>query len=309
MLPFVSLERNSFKGYLKVVATFLEFCYDRQYACSRPDWKVIAAFLLHLFRLRRCTRSNSGIVSKIRWYYATVRNSGWLSEGASRLLDLSRKSLRKLAFSAIKKSRPLALWMLEAMVDFNLISSARDRALLAAWACAHALMCRPGELLSPKRLVRSVQFIRRPPVFVFHHSFIRPKANKERNAPYSSISQQANPFAFACLLLHFREFHPNPTSSSSSYPLFPAFRRGRPVLRQASTPATAVLWLQQKLRLLGVPRPSLYTGHSGRRGGFNHYRRSVPLDQIAIQGHWAPQALTAVKEYRHLTLLDRSAHF
>lgn len=313
-LPYAALEEVSAAGYRREAESFIASCSTNGYALLPVSWQAIAHHLFTKFEAGRTTRSNAGIVSKIKWYYVSVLDSDWLSIRDSRLLSQARKTLAKHEFSIVRKSKPLYGWILKEVWIRGLPTGARQKGIFALWVLTYALMARSGEVLG----IAAVRFQQllllegasgRERAYVFHHD-IAPKANKLREAQYATVSERASPFCFAIIHSHVQRRRTAGIRVSPKDLVFPAVSiKGSVSYKYSFNKGEIIKELQRWLACLKIPNPKAYTGHCARRGRYNDVKLSVPVDIITSQAHWAPGSLTGQRDYSHASFDERRNWF
>lgn len=313
LLPYAAIEGPTVGAYLREARLFTQSCVDFDYDLVPASWQAITHYLLTKFEAGRTTRSNAGVVTKIKWYYTNILQEGWLSEADVRLLRQARTALAKHEFSIVRKSKPLYGWILKAIWSKGLVVSARHRAIFALWVLAYSIMARFGEVVGRAAVrFRQLRLIGgdRGRTYVFHHD-VAPKANKLREAEYATISERASPFCFAIVHAHvvsMRTVLFGPPLPGGL--VFPAITEGGKIsLGRSFNKGNALALLQKWLGQLRVPEPGRYTGHGSRRGRYNDVKDTVPDELINSQAHWAPGSTTAKRDYSYASFAERRLCF
>lgn len=302
-LPFASLEPSTEKRYISQTGDFLAFCEARKYSVVPCSLHAVSAYLYHKFCEGCTARSNSGILTRLRWYYKNILRVDWLNPADSDTLAAVQVSLLKFDSTTIKKAAPLYLTHLE-LIFPDVTSNDADLVCFTAWMLAYATISRMGEIISDSVRGRNLNHRVDDRCYIFYHHRA-PKSHKLKQNPYAVISHRNQRAAYCVLRLYFRRFNIKPDDR-----LFPGVSSaGFITYSKRLQLKTAVAWLQSKLSSKGVPAVHRYTGHSPRRGAYNDHKLKTPSSILQAQGHWSAGSETASQEYAVYSLSDRLRYF
>lgn len=301
-LPFAAIEPETETRYKREAASFVAFAAKNNLSVVPCSLRTLSGYLYSKFTAGLTSRSNSSILSRLRWYYKHVLQSPWLTEEDRRTLQAVQTSLRKYDFSIPAKAAPLykehlrRLWIFSTKTDGDLV-------IYTAWMLAHATISRMGELLSKSVKFNCIHWQPVRSLFIFYHHR-PPKSHKMKQTPFALITKRNQRLAYFTLVRFVTQFQRKPQQ-----PLFPSVKADKTLGTGSLARDVTVKWLRHYLKELGFPAAHRYSGHSPRRGAFNDAKDRIPMSYIAAQGHWSPGAETAQAEYSVDSISNRIKYF